>query len=502
MKAAAVFSDNMVLQRGVPVRIFGTCEDVCGDINVSVPELGISAKASVSDGRWCALLPAASACKCCTVEISSDIRRIVFRNVAYGEVWLAGGQSNMQFELRNDRNGVQALADCHNENVRYYNTPKCSCIGEGLNRAESRSCWMLPSKESAVEWSAAGYYFAVELSRRLGVTVGIIGCNWGGTSASAWVSEDVLKRDSRLSVYLDDYAEKIKGKTEEQMISEYNEYVGIRSEWINRVVECMNEKRLRWGEASRLCGKDPYPGPMGCIHPERPSGLYGSMLSRIAPYTIKGVLWYQGESDDHHPEVYYPLLTSLIGLWRERWHNDSLPFIIAQLPMYDDEVNMNDTNWCMIREAQMKAFQTIRNTGLAVLSDCGQFDELHPIDKAPVGHRMYLQTLSEVYGLADRKDTLPPIFSHIECGDGEIRVFFDNMYGLKKRTGWESGFEIADISGEFMSVDNAEFDGCGILHLQCRCIGAPVSVRYLWKNYADVKLYGVNGLPVPPFRSL
>ena len=501
MKAAAVFSDNMVLQRGVPVRVFGTCEDVCGDIYVSVPEMGISAKASVNNGRWSALLPAASACRSCTLEITSDIRRIVFRNVAYGEVWLAGGQSNMQFELRNDKDGISALKNCHKENVRYYNTPKCSYFGEDMKRAESRSCWTLPSEEGSGEWSAAGYYFAAELSRRLGVTVGIIGCNWGGTSASAWVSEDVLSRDSRLAVYLDDYDKAVEGKSEEQMTAEYLEYTATRNKWIEKVVACMNEKGLRWGEASALCGEDPYPGPMGHLHPERPCGLYSTMLCRIAPYTVRGVLWYQGESDDRHPEVYYTLITSLIGLWRTMWHNDSLPFIIAQLPVYGEEGHETDTSWSLIREAQMKVYETVRNTGLAVLLDCGEFGNIHPIDKAPVGHRMYLQALSEVYSLADRKDTLPPVYSHVECGEDELRVYFDNMYGVRTETGWASGFAIADAEGEFFPADEAEFDGCGVLHLKSRFVEYPVRVRYLWNNYAEVKLFGVNGLPIPPFRS-
>ena len=223
MKAAAVFSDNMVLQRERYVRIFGTCTNNEKVITVSVPELLISVRAIIRKGRWEAVLPPMTECSKCTLEIACGAIRKVFRNVAIGEVWLAGGQSNMEFELRNDKNGVRELVSCAEEDVRYYYTPKCA-MPEEIEEAEKHTGWSLPSADNSAAWSAAGYYFAKELSRRLGVTVGIIGCNWGGTSASAWMSREYLEQDSRLRPYVEEYDRAVKGKSRKKMIAEYDEY--------------------------------------------------------------------------------------------------------------------------------------------------------------------------------------------------------------------------------------------------------------------------------------
>ena len=211
MKIAAVFSDNMVLQRNRIIRVFGTCTNNEKVITVSIPELQSSARAVIKDGKWEAVLPPRRELGSCTLEVKCGAVKKVFKNVAIGEVWLAGGQSNMEFELRHERRGAAALAGCAGENVRFYYTPKCPMVDDELAAAEKESCWQLPSPENSQAWSAVGYYFAKELSRRLGVTVGIIGCNWGGSSASAWISREYLGYDSRLHPYLDDYDKAIEG---------------------------------------------------------------------------------------------------------------------------------------------------------------------------------------------------------------------------------------------------------------------------------------------------
>ena len=188
MKIAAVFSDNMVLQRGRNIRVFGSCTDSEKAITVTLYafETSFPARAVIKNGTWEAVLPPIKECSSCTLEVSCGAVKKVFSNVAIGEVWLAGGQSNMEFELHNDKNGEKELEKCSEENVRYFYTPKCPIESE-LAEAEKNTGWTTPSAKNSAAWSAVGYYFAKELSRRLGVTVGIIGCNWGGTSASAWM---------------------------------------------------------------------------------------------------------------------------------------------------------------------------------------------------------------------------------------------------------------------------------------------------------------------------
>lgn len=499
MNTAAIFSDNMVLQRHRNVRIFGQCE-AGEDIRADIPELGISVKAAVTGEDWVAVLPPMEACAECTVEISSASDKITFKNVAVGEVWLAGGQSNMEFELQNDKNGTQTLAECSGENVRFYYTPKCEMADEKLLKAETESCWALPSSEDSRCWSAVGYYFARELSRSLGVTVGVIGCNWGGTSASAWINRCYLEQDSRLRPYIDEYDEACAGKTVPEMIAEYDEYVAYHTAWEKRMQRCYQERPdIEWSEVLEICGENRYPGPMGCKNPMRPCGLYETMISRVRPYTIAGVLYYQGESDDHRPDTYYSLLTALIDCWRSEWLDDELPFLLVQLPMFKYTADPDYKHWCKIRQAQLKAYKTIKNTGIAVALDCGEFNNIHPVDKEPVGHRLYLQAMCEVYGLMSRKEALPPVFREFtDCTGGRLVLRFDNCEGFDLR-GELTGFEAAGTDGDFVSVcAHIEED---IIVLE----GAPsptISVRYKWTNYAGVELYGKNGIPVPPFSSV
>lgn len=499
MKTAAIFSDDMVLQRGRCVRIFGTFESSdSADITVSVPELCVLARAVKSaDGRWEALLPPMTARTGCTVEVVCGAQRISFTNVAVGEVWLAGGQSNMEFELQNDKNGAAALAECSGENVRFYYTPKVGTVCDELFRSEAASRWKLPSAENSGCWSAVGYYFARELSRKLGVTVGIIGCNWGGTSASAWVSRGDLEAIPELRPYIEDYENACRGKTEQQMSDEYDEYLGYHCAWEKRMQKCYAERPdIKWDEVIAICGENRYPGPMGCTNPMRPCGLYETMISRVRPYTAAGFIYYQGESDDHRPQAYYTLMSTLIRSWRREWRDDTLPFLLVQLPMFKYAEDPDRENWAMIRHAQMRVYQTVRNTGIAVALDCGEFNNIHPTDKLPVGQRLYMQAMSEVYGGMERSETLPPVFREFcRVDGGAVRLYFDNCSGFDVRGGLD-GFEVK-INGSFVPAQ-ARTDGETIL---LTAPGEVTAVRYKWTNYAEVELFGANGLPVPPFTS-
>lgn len=498
MRPAAIFSDNMVLQRHKPVRIFGTYSGSARTIAVRIPELCVSAEAICRNGRWEAVLPPMEACPDCTVEIVCGAVKKIFRNVAVGEVWLCGGQSNMEYELHNDKNGAAELKSAARENVRFFYTPKCAVIDEEHRRSFEASRWDMPSEENSRAWSAVGWYFAKELSRKLGVTVGLIGCNWGGTSASAWVKREVLTRDERLRPYIDEYENAISGKSDEKMLTEYEDYLTYHAAWEKRVEKAYaDDPDIKWDEVEKLCGKNRYPGPMGISNPMRPCGLHETMADFVCPYTLAGVLWYQGESDDHRADVYDVLLSSLIGEWRTEWQDESLPFLIVQLPMFRYRDDPDSKKWAVVREAQMKVFRTVRNTGLAVCLDCGEFNNIHPTDKSQVGHRLYLQALSEVYGLADRSGTLPPVFRDFTASGNRAVLRFGNCSGFEAR-GSLNGFEAAGTDGEFLPAE-AEANGDEIV--LTAGISPITAVRYKWTNYAEVELYGTNGLPVPPFTS-
>ena len=502
MKTAPIFSDNMVLQRHKNIRVFGSCSGREQRITVSIPELHASAEAVITGSRWEAVLPALPECDSCTLVVACGAIQKQFTNVAIGEVWLAGGQYNMEYELRNDRHGADELRECARENVRYYYTPKVSMLGEELNAAEAASRWEVASETGSVAWSAVGWYFAKELSRRLGCIVGILGCNWGGTSASAWVPREVLDT-AQLRPYLDEYDAATAGKSDEQMIAEYDEYTAYQAGFDRRVAECYAENPdIRWSEVLGKCGENRYPGPLGIKNPMRPCGLYETMVSRVCPYTVRGVLWYQGESDDHRPQSYCELMSALIRCWRGAWHDDEMAFLIVQLPMYSCDDDNEFTRWAYIREAQERLFRTVKNTGLAVALDCGEYNNIHPTDKSAVGHRLYLQALSEVYGLADRAETMPPMYASHEVRHGDTMiVYLDNPSGgLSGNDGHLDGFELAGADGAYYPADSVEIRGNQI-HIKCGKVKRPVNVRFKWINYAGVGLFGTNGIPVAPFRT-
>lgn len=508
-----VFSNHMVLQRNKNIRIFGECKERTNVVVKLILENGneVSADAVISGNEWCAILPAQKAQTGCVliVEAKNDITNDVLQtykydDVAIGEVWLAGGQSNMEFELQNCKGGKETLENDKNPNVRFYYTPKNSYKTKEFFEAEENSSWQIFSKENAANWSAVGYYFARKLSRDLGgITVGVIGCNWGGTSASTWVSKEALLEDKDLASYVEEYEKACEGISVEEQEKAYDDYVEFHANWEPKCSELYaNDPEMTWEKVQEILGPCQYPGPMNIKNPYRPAGLWECMLKRIIPYTLGGVIFYQGESDDHKPEMYYKLLTRLIREWREAFRDLELPFIMTQLTMHQYGNEDDRKNWPIIREAQMAVHRTIKNTGIAVIIDKGEFNNIHPLDKKPVGYRLELQALTYVYGLMDREEAYGPVYKSCICHGDKIEILFDyakDGFMITAGTTEILGFEIAGQNKEFMKAD-VEIKGSKIF-VSSKEIARPLYVRYLWTNYGEVNLFGKNGLPVAPFRA-
>ena len=495
-KVAAVFSDRMVLQRGKNISVFGYGED---GANVTVEFEGNTVSARAKDGKWVAVLPPHDAAEGLTMTVSCGSEKKTFSEIAVGEVWLAGGQSNMELELQNCKGGKDVLKNDKDPNVRFYYTQKNCYMDETFYKNEENTAWSYFDEESAKCWSAVGYFFARDLAKRLGVTVGLIGCNWGGTSASAWMSRESLERDIDLKTYVDEYDEATKGKTDEQMIKEYREYQEYDAKWYQKSLEFYaKHPDGSWDEVQEYCGKNLYPGPQGILNPYHAGALYSSMVQRVCPYTIKGFIYYQGESDDHKPRMYYKLFRGLIDLWRRDWGDDELPFLMVQLPMHRYKADPDWKHWCLIREAQMKAYKTIKNTGIAVITDCGEFNEIHPKDKVPVGERLALQAMYHVYGDRSVK-AFGPMYKGLLFKGGEIELMFDYAEDGFETKGQPSGFEIAGEDKKFVPADMV-IEG-GRITVSSKEVAEPKYVRYLWTNYGDVTIYGRNGIPLAPFRT-
>jgi len=494
---AAVFSSNMVLQRDRTVKIFGQGEN---DEIVTVTFLGKNYSEKVKKEKWTITLPPRAAGVGYDMTVSCRNEEKKFNNIAIGEVWLAGGQSNMEFELNRCKGGEEMLKNDENKNVRFYYTNKIACMDEHFFEMEDSSGWSEFSEENASAWSAVGYVFAKNLATDLNVTVGIIGCNWGGTSASCWMSEESLREDEELNSYLEEYHKAIEGKTENEQIKEYREYEAYAAVWDKKCAELYAKNPdTQWEEAIEICGENKWPGPMNCRNPFRPSGLYQCMLQRIMPYTLQGFLFYQAESDDHKPRIYQKLLTRMIQQWREDWEDHTLPFLMVQLPMHRYKADPDKKNWCLIREAQMNTFQTVKNTGIAVVLDCGEFNEIHPKDKVPVGERLELQALYHVYHKISEQEAFGPIYKAFEYKDLGIEFSFDYAEKGFMIKGEAGGFEIAGEDKNYIEAD-VEIRGSKIFVSSVKVMN-PMYARYNWINYGEVTIYGKNEIPLAPFRT-
>lgn len=514
LRTAPIFSDNMVLQRNKRICVFGQADE---GSRITVSMLGKTAEAVCRNGKWLAYLPASTAAQDVEMEISDGKDVIFFKGIAIGEVWLAGGQSNMELELQNARGGEDILKQGkemleETDRIRFYYTPKVAYECEELWEAEKNAHWETFQEKDAAKWSATAFFFAKELAEKItDVTIGIIGCNWGGTSASAWMSREALMEQTATQSYIEEYesSDEVK-KTKEEQIQDYRDYLIYHADWEAKAADIYGkEPMMPFDKVQEIIGVCQYPGPMNCANFTRPCGLYEVMLKKAAPYSLRGFIYYQGESDEHKPDSYYALFTRMMRQWREEWQDDTLPFLMVQLPMHRYQHDPDTKSWCLLREAQMKAYDTVKHTGIAVIIDCGEFHEIHPKNKKPVGKRLALQALCHVYHRIEEKEAFGPLYQDFLYRDGGMEIRFayaEKGFKIKGEQGL-LGFELAGADGEFYPARaellQAEDDPAGrsSIFLSAQEVKNPVMARYLWTNYGEVTLFGDNGLPVAPFRT-
>lgn len=496
---ASIFTDKCVLQRRKRIRIWGTGETgqhVCACIDDNRGE------GTIENGKWELFLAPMEAADGKKLVVSCGEIKTEFNNVSIGEVWLAGGQSNMEYELQNCTGGREMM-DKDNPNVRFYYTPKYEYEAPKFEHLVREAHWETFDEPGKARWSAVGYIFARELSEKLGVTVGVIGCNWGGTSASAWMSEQDIREDDILKVYYEEYDRNTAGKTFEEQEKIYDDYLKFRAWWEPECAKMYTENpNTSWDEVIEKLGDSQYPGPINACNPMRPAGLYNTMTGKVNKYTIAGVIYYQGESDDHRPDIYDKLLSKMINRWRCD-NGENFPFIAVSLPMHRYKQDPDFKNWPVIRYNQRKVARETENVGLAVCTDLGEFNEIHPHDKRGVAHRLFLQAMWLVYNEISAEEANGPMADCIIAGNGKITVHFayaDDGLVVKgeEATGFEIAEDIDGVPGEFVPA-KALVEGNRVV-LSADSVKEPAYVRYLWTNYSDVTLFGKNGICAEPFK--
>ena len=495
LKAAMIFSDNMVLQRGKEIPVWGEADP--GAI-VTVVFDGSQVQAVADNhGKWIAHLPPHDAgCGFC-LRIISGQEEAVFNNVCVGEVWLAGGQSNMEYFLGFDKHFDEVLAGEMNPMIRFFDYPEVSYEGqlEDYNYC-NEGFWRCCTAEDLPHFSAVGYYFAKNLQSALGVPVGIIGCNWGGTPACAWMDPGYLKETDG-EVWLREFADAVRDLDVEaykkafranpgnDRTNQLEEPFGIR---IVKNTMTPEEQQQLWA------GLPAAPDPNGPWYERRPGGLYETMLKKVHPYGIKGVIWYQGETDEKHPEEYKTVFSHMIRCWRDLWQED-FPFLFVQLAPFGHWFDCGSENYPTVRESQEWVSRTVPNTWMASIGDAGMEWDIHPKDKRPVGNRLALLARGHVYG----EDILcdAPQFQSAKKMETSIEVCFVHDTGLNIAGETLQAMIGVLASGECRVLSNAVIQNKKLILRDCADVTA---LQFARTGYYEVNLYNAAGIPAKPFE--
>ncbi len=498
-----LFSSHMVLQRNKPVKIWGKCS---GNTPVTVSFMGNTVTVQPEGENWTAVLPPMEAARSQELMVTSAEEEIRISDVHVGEVWIAGGQSNMEFYLKYDQDFRQGPLPAPNGDIRFYDVPEICYEGQDQDFDYSRmGFWRTCTPENLEYYSAVGYYFAVKIWETLGVPVGIIGCNKGGSCIQTWMSEDALKEHGQ--VWLDDYEREIAAVDypayQEAMRKDPRMNMGnlfgdpFTEETLYGIgPERMTELMEQF--AALMDGK-----PM--IHYDnRPGCYYENMLKKIVGTAVRGVIWYQGESEVYHPECFYELFQDMIRFWRELW-GEKLPFYCVQLAPFQNWMDSYGTDFLVIRRLQQKAVEKMERVYLISTSDVGMRYDIHPKEKKPVGERLGLSVLKYEYGKTIQADAPRGTDAYAKGNDLYIE-FSGDMDTLEVRgqeiqelqlfaQGYDGEQEISFDAGDF------NIEGTTLILRNANMGGHRVSrAAFAWKDYYKVNLYGSNGLPAMPFN--
>lgn len=465
------FGDGMVLQRDAPIRVFGQASE--GAV-VTVQLHGQQDTATSQSGTWMATLNPMPAGGPYDLTISGDGTDLAYSDVMLGEVWLASGQSNMAMALQGTKGSAQYLPTGPTPTLRFLKIPVTE-FGE-INR--KRVSWTHASPETAKTFSAVAYFFGVELQKRLGVTVGIIGSYRGATWNENWMTAESIKETPTLKYLFDKYdAEYARFADEAAYESAYQAYLEKMTAW-----------RAKGGWSY---GMVPF-APLGPKAYQRPSGLYECMIKPLQPYSIKGCIWYQGEGNSARHEEFRTLFPAFVRGWRDSWQSPDMPFYFVQLPPYKDKT------WPFFRQAQLDCAKSIRNCGLVVSEGCGDPIDIHPKTKKPIGDRLAVAVSAEVYGHAH----IPfgPVYDSVSFDGKRATVSFDYAdKGLAVRSESTKAFEIAGADKVY-AIASFKLDEERLV-LWNDDIPAPRYVRYAFKPNPGLCLFNLDGLPASPFTS-
>ena len=476
VRLPALFTDHMVLQQSAPVPVWGWADD--GE-RVTV-EMGNQKVAAIAKGgKWSVRLLDLKAGGPHELKITGK-NSITVRDIFVGEVWVASGQSNMEWPLRASFEPQADIASSANPMIRLFTVPK---LKADEPRLDAKASWQICGPESVTNFSAVAYYFGRDLQKARDVAVGLIHTSWGGSPAEVWMSHDVLAANP-------DYKKSILDSYDTAMNNYQTELVKFETE----------------EEALKAQGKTSDKKPPGKPF-WRPAELYNGMIAPLLPYAIKGAIWYQGESNAGRAYQYRSLFADMIRNWRRDWRSGEFTFLEVQLAPWDrnkkrslEEITAApvESDWAELREAQAIATKALPKVGLAVITDVGDKDDIHPTKKAPVGARLALAARQIAYG--EKIVASGPTYQSMNVSGDKVVLRFNNLGdGLEARGGELKGFAIAGAARKFVWA-HAEIQGRTIV-VSSPQVARPAAVRYGWSDFPVVNLWNKDGLPASPFRT-
>ncbi|QDU93916.1 sialate O-acetylesterase [Lignipirellula cremea] len=441
-KLGPLFGDNMVLQREKPVVVWGW-DEPGSEVAVTLGEASAKATAG-KDGKWTVSLPEMKAGGPHSMTIAGS-STATLKNILVGEVWLCSGQSNMEWTVARSANAQEEIAAAKYPQIRHIkfaHTPAAEPQNDAPNGG-----WQETTPETVPGFTAVGYYFGRKLHEELDVPIGLIGSNWGGTRIEPWTPPVGFQQVEALS----DIADNLQNF--------------------------------------------PQKNAEGKINHQSALALYNGMIHPLVPYSIRGALWYQGESNNGEGMLYHEKMKALIGGWRKVWGDSDMPFYFVQLApyRYRDPAALPH-----IWEAQA-ATLAVPHTGMAVTTDISNLANIHPTNKQDVGGRLARWALAKDYGQDDLVYS-GPLYKSMEIEGGKIRLTFDHAAGLKSSDDQPlSWFEIAGKDKNFVLAE-AQVDG-DTLVVSSPDVKAPVAVRFGWNQDAEPNFVNGAGLPASPFRT-
>ena len=484
VKLPRVISNNMVLQQGMRVAIWGWAAPQ-ESVKVSFRDQRATTTAS-AEGRWRIQLSPLNAGGPDDLVVSGK-NTIRVKNVLVGEVWVCSGQSNMEMHVgpmetwRNKGviNAEQEIASAHFPSIRMFTVTKATATKP---QEDVEGDWREASPVTVGDFSAVGYFFARELHKAMGVPVGMLHSSWGGSIAEAWTSRGALESDPELKTFFDDDASKL-----DAYFRDLADFEKKYQDW-----------KVTSGQAE-AAGKPVPPPPFFPwdyrVNKHRPSGLYNAMMAPLTPYAIKGAIWYQGESNTDRSIQYRKLFALMIRDWRRAWGLEDFPFLFVQLANF--EGMGPDYYWPLLREAQLMTLR-LPKTGMAVTVDIGETHDIHPRNKQELGRRLALAAQGVAYG--HKVVYSGPTYRSSNTEGEAVRVSFDQVDGgLIAQGGSLRGFQIAGQDRKFVPAE-AKIVGETVV-VRSSQVKQPVAVRYGWTDDPACNLYNQSGLPASPFRS-